>query len=254
VGFIHANMLPILKEHKQRPFSGQLLLLGQADIYFGSDKLMLMAKLAGVQLDLSIPDKLSHIPSFAQKKYLGGETLFRKIGFNKLHVLDYSGFEGADIIFDLNNANLPPSLENRFDAIIDHGTLEHVFHFPNAMNNIFRMLKVGGRSIISSPSGNFLDHGFYMFQPTLYLDFFTTNRWVINSIQIMQFTPDQETEPVFFADYHQGMFESVSYGKMDNKLYGTLSIATKTAESTGAEIPQQGVYSRTQKWATKTRY
>lgn len=33
MGFIRANMIPILKEGSRRPFGGKLLLLGQGDIY-----------------------------------------------------------------------------------------------------------------------------------------------------------------------------------------------------------------------------
>ena len=162
--------------------------------------------------------------------------------------LDYSGFEGADIIFDLNAPAVPAELAGRFDAVIDHGTLEHVFHFPNAMNNIFRLLKVGGRAVISAPSGNYFDHGFYMLQPTLFLDYFTANKWTIHSIQVAQHTPKQETEPAFFTDYVPGLFAAVSYGGLDNKLYATICIASKTDQSTGDRIPQQGLYARMAGW------
>jgi SAM-dependent methyltransferase len=250
MGFVRANMIPILKEHRARPFSGRLLLFGQGDIYFSFEALERMARTAGVLLAPGIAAKTSQIPDFAAKGYTHPDTVFRSLGFSEITVLDYSEFEGADVVFDLNSPVPPPELEGQFDAIIDHGTLEHVFHFPNALNNIFRLMKVGGRAIISAPSGNFFDHGFYMFQPTVFQDYFAANGWIINSIQIAQTTPEQETEPPFFTDYEPGLFSAVSYGRMDNKLYATICIATKTADSTGDKIPQQGLYARMSGWSS----
>jgi SAM-dependent methyltransferase len=250
MGFIHANMIPILKEHRARPFGGRLLLLGQGDIYFSLETFERMAKSAGLALNGEVPFKPSHIAAFAEKGYPHSDVVFRKLGFSSINVLDYSAFEGADIVHDLNSAALPEELRGAFDVVIDHGTLEHVFHFPNALNNLFQLLKVGGRAVISAPSGNFFDHGFYMFQPTLFLDFFAANDWTLNSIQVAQYTPDQETEPAFFTDYVPGMFSAVSYGGLDSKLYTTQCIATKTAASTGDRIPQQGAYARMQGWAS----
>ena len=248
MGFIRANMIPILKEGSHRPFGGKLLLLGQGDIYFDLPHLRRMAKIANFVVDESIPVRPSHISIFAEKGYPHGETVFRMLGFSSVSVLDYSAFEGAEVIFDLNSAELPAELGEQFDVIIDHGTLEHVFHLPNALNNVFRMLKEGGRAIFSAPSGNFFDHGFYMLQPTLFSDWLTANQWQVESIQVAQFTPNQETEPCFFADYEPGLFDSVSYGKMDNKLYSTVSVATKIKGATGHVCPQQGAYARQAGW------
>jgi len=250
MGFIRANMLPILKESKRLPFSGHLLLLGQADIYFDHSHLLRMANISHVTLDMSVQAVLSPKPEFAAKRYLSGEVVFKMLGFDQISVLDYSDFEGANIIFDMNSENPPDGCVGQFDVLIDHGTLEHVFHLPNALNNIHRLLKVGGRVITSSPSTNFFDHGFYMLQPTLFVDFYTANDWKIESIQVVQFTANQETDPCFFTDYEPGLFDSVGYGRMDGKLYATICVATKTPNSSGAKIPQQGYYRRLENWST----
>jgi hypothetical protein len=249
MGFIRANMLPILTECKRQRFAGDVLFLGEPDIYFDSGHLERMAKLTKVELN-STPHWIpSEKPDFAQKGYIEGRALFKKLGFQTVSVLDVSAFEGADIIFDLNNCEPPLDLEGKFDVIIDHGTLEHVFHFPNAINNVFKMLKKQGRLIISAPSNNFFDHGFYMFQPTLFQDFFAANNWSIESIKVAQFTHEQETEPPFFVDYEPGLFDSVGYGKMGGRLYCTVCVATKGENSTADVIPQQGWYARRDDWS-----
>jgi SAM-dependent methyltransferase len=230
MGFVRANIVPILQEHAVRPFTGSLLLLGQADVYFTQERFQQMARTARATLIPNVPQRPSHLPVFAAKGYISGETLFEQLGFNAISVLDVS----------------------TFDTIIDHGTMEHVFHFPNALRNLFQMLKVGGRIVHSSPSGNFFDHGFYMFQPTLFMDFYAANGWEINSIKVAQFTPAQETEPAFFADYEPGLFDAVSYGKMDNKLYATICVARKSENSRGDVIPTQGAYARMSEWSSQT--
>jgi hypothetical protein len=253
MGFIRANMIPILKEHKRRSFNGKLLLLGQGDIYFTERDYVQMAELAGVKLDESIRPGVSYKPNLAAKSYLDAHSVFKRLGFSEVLSLDYSDFEGADIIHDLNASSIPEEYVQQFDVVIDHGTLEHVFHLPNALNAVFKFLNIGGRAITSSPSNGFFDHGFYMFQPTLFQDFYSANKWEITSIEVVQFSHNQETEPCFFTDYYQGQFDSVGYGRMGEKLYSTICIATKTQESTGLAVPQQGWYSRQESWKLGNR-
>lgn len=252
MGFIDANMMPILKEHKVRPFSGKLLLLGQADIHFSYDQLRSMAKIANVQLNREVAITKSYKPNFADKNYISGETLFKSIGFEKIHASEYGAFDGCDIVLDLNSENIPQELENKFDVIINHGTIEHVFHIPNCFKNIFNLLKVGGRIIHSAPSSNCLDHGFYSFSPTLFYDWYTQNNWQVNSIQVAQYTKQEDMQPAFFCDYAPGLFDRVSYGGLDNKLYATVSIFTKLADSMCTVIPTQRIYKDREPWRTSS--
>jgi hypothetical protein len=244
MGFVKANMVPILKECRERPFHGSLLCLGFPDIYFRMDQFRQMAFGTNTNLDDSVTLQLSSRKYFAKLGCISGESLFRSLGFQNVEILDYSQFEGADIMFDLNRSDLPSSLVNGYDVIIDHGTIEHVFHIPNTLNNIYKMLNVGGRIIHSSPSSNFVDHGFYMFSPTLFHDFYTANKFKINTIQVTQSSPRQDTDPCFYADYEPGSFSGVSYGGLNSSIFGIICIATKTEESTGHVIPQQGLYNK----------
>lgn len=251
MGFVRGNTLPILKEHKLRPFSGHCLCLGQADVYFTYDHLQRMARIAEVQLVGNIAITRSYRADFAAKNYISRDTFFKSVGFDEVSALDYSKFEGAEFQFDMNSSSLPSDLQNKFDAVVNHGTIEHIFHVPNCLANICDMLKVGGRVIHSVPSSNFLDHGFYMFSPTFFYDYYTANRWQLNTIQITQVLnpAQQEIEPPFFADYEPGLFDTLSSGGLDNKAYGTICIATKTVESVSSVIPQQGYYARMQNWS-----
>lgn len=248
MGFIRANMIPILKEHKRIPFSGKLLLLGAPDVYFGMNDFKRMAQTVQVDLDDSVEVTESHNAFFRKKGYISGDTLFKSIGFESITIMDYSDFEGATLIHDLNSPDVPQEFFEQFDVIIDHGTLEHVFHIPNALQAVFKFLKKGGRMIHCLPTSNCVDHGFYMFSPTFFYDFYTTNNWEINNIYVVSMTPRQETEPFFYTEYEPGNFDRVSYGGLDSKIYSTLSFTTKTSKSSAHLIPQQGIYKNNPNW------
>ena len=242
MGFIKGNTLPLLKEHQKRPFSGSLLFLGYPDVYFTPDQFRKMCLNLKLELDSSVKLDITNRPGFRRKGFISADSLFKSLGFKEVSSLDYSQFEGASIAFDLNAPQPPSELLDRYDFIMDHGTLEHVFHLPHALNNIFTMLRVGGRVFISSPTSNFVDHGFYMFSPTLLYDFFTANKFEINTILVAQSSPQQQTDPSFYTEYEPGSLNNVSYGGLNNSIYYTICIAQKTEQSTGHIIPQQGLY------------
>lgn len=245
MGFIKGNLVPIFKECRERPFSGSVLILGYPDVLMTLHQFCDLTYYYGVELHDPQQMIISPRPAFAQSNYLCGISMFKSLGFSRVDSLDYCDFEGASIVFDLNCDAPPASLLESYDVIIDHGTLEHVFNLPNALNNIFKMLKVGGRVIHSAPSSNFVDHGFYMFSPTLFHDFYMVNRYALNSIMFTQSSVNQLTDPCFYTDYTPGCLDNVSYGGLSNAIYGIICIATKTVASTGHLTPQQGIYKNT---------
>lgn len=108
-------------------------------------------------------------------KYVWGgysEELLRDLlGVEQLDSLDFSDYEGASLIHDLNQP-IPEELWSRYDAVVDAGTLEHVFNFPLAISNCMRMVKVGGRFFTITPANNFCGHGFYQFSFDLFFRLF----------------------------------------------------------------------------------
>jgi SAM-dependent methyltransferase len=80
--------------------------------------------------------------------------------------MDYSQYEGADIIHDLNKP-VTTDLANRFDVVIDGGSLEHVFNFPTAIASLMTMVRIGGRLFMTTPANNLCGHGMYQFSPEL---------------------------------------------------------------------------------------
>jgi len=94
------------------------------------------------------------------------ETLLRQLGFGEIEAMDFSGYEGAGIIHDLNTRP-DPALEEQFDLIFDGGTIEHVFNVPMALEGVYRMLKTGGRFVSANGLNGWMGHGMYQFNPEL---------------------------------------------------------------------------------------
>jgi SAM-dependent methyltransferase len=95
------------------------------------------------------------------------EPVFKALGAKSVQALDFSDFEGAEFVHDLNQP-LPERLKERFDVVYDGGTLEHVFNFPQALKNCMEMVRPGGQFITHTTGNNWWGHGFYQFSPELF--------------------------------------------------------------------------------------
>jgi hypothetical protein len=95
------------------------------------------------------------------------EPLFARLGAEETRSIDASPFEGATDVHDLNEP-IPDSLKQNFSAVIDSGTLEHVFNLPQAIANAMEMVELGGHLLFMSPTNNEGGHGFYQFAPELF--------------------------------------------------------------------------------------
>lgn len=139
------------------------------------------------------------------------------LGIITLTILDYSSYEGADLIQDLNEP-VPQSLWGRFDVVIDGGSLEHVFNFPIAISNLMKILKVGGSIFITTPANNLCGHGFYQFSPELMFRIFTEeNGFELSKIILfeamfpsIELTPNRNVYEVFDPKEVQGRVGLVS--------------------------------------------
>lgn len=192
-----------LKEATNVSFENKkILMLGKQIIYIDSVQMFILANRMGIKLttgDFIKEDKHNHIDAY---------SFFQCLGFLEVHAMDISDYEEADIIFDLNCANLPKNLNNQFDYIVDGGTLEHVFNVPNALENITKMLKVGGKVFHYLPASDYINHGFYSFSPSLLNSFYEENGFVIKESQII----------LGSSDFYNNMIENVFPKKLEDCL------------------------------------
>ena len=112
------------------------------------------------------------------------EELFKKLGAKNIDSFDYSDYENATVIHDMN-IPIPEQYKNTYDFVFDGGTLEHVFNFPVAIKNCMEMVRPGGYFLSVTMANNFNGHGFYQFSPELFFRIFSPeNGYIIDSIII----------------------------------------------------------------------
>jgi hypothetical protein len=95
------------------------------------------------------------------------DPLFRMLGAEEITAIDASAYEGADVVWDLNEP-VPSDLHSRFDVVFDGGSLEHIFHAPVAIQSYMRLVRVGGHLLVTSPANNYYGHGLYQFSPEFF--------------------------------------------------------------------------------------
>lgn len=248
MGLPRGFMNLLLDEAVREPFTGVVGQLGRQSIFFKFEQLQDAAQRRHFTLS-PVDPTLHRDPRLAEQGYLSDVAFFRALGFEDVFALDFSDFEQAELIVDLNRP-VSPELHQRFDALMDGGTLEHVFHLPNALANIHAMLRPGGRIIHWTPAANFVDHGFYMLSPTFFWDYYSANEYDIKTIRFIRHSPedpDPRYQILEVMDYAPGCLNSVNMGGLDAAIYETFVVAKKTAQSTADRIPQQGAYQKA--WA-----
>jgi len=98
------------------------------------------------------------------------DLLLSHFGATAVDSYDYSDYEGATFIVDLNKP-LAPS--KNYDTVIDCGTVEHVYNVPQALANISSLCSRGGQIVHVSPGNNCCGHGFWQFSPELFFSLYS---------------------------------------------------------------------------------
>jgi hypothetical protein len=168
------------------------------------------------------------------------EPLLQLLGARITDSIDYSDYEKATIIHDLNKP-IGNELKNKYTAVIDGGTIEHVFNFPVAIKNAMEMLKVGGHYIGITPVNNTMGHGFYQYSPELFFNIFNSNNG-FETKKIIIYTHDEDG----VSDWYEVVDPSKIKNRVmlvNNKPTYLLVMAQKTADvPIFATTPQQSDY------------
>jgi len=182
MGLSRAALRFLVREHRRKPLRGSVLTLGRQCVYASHTQVLDICRQEGIE-PVELPagfDPITNIPAWhgtPHERNASDAALFRLLGADDVLAMDYSDFEGAEIVHDLNKA-VPDELESRFDVIVDSGTIEHIFDVRSVFTNIGRMLKSGGRIIHFAPANNYANHGFYQISPTLLIDYYAVNGYV----------------------------------------------------------------------------
>jgi hypothetical protein len=92
------------------------------------------------------------------------EPVLLALGAASVDSLDVSDYENATIVLDLGK---PCCFSERFDTIIDFGSLEHIFDAATAFRNLVDLCEIGGRIMHLLPVNYLNGHGFWQFSSDL---------------------------------------------------------------------------------------
>jgi hypothetical protein len=112
------------------------------------------------------------------------EAFYRALGFSAYLAMDINHKYGS-VIMDLNrDLKADYQFRDTFDLVTNNGTGEHVFNQYMIFRNVHQLTKVGGMMLHIMPFGNYVNHGFYNFQPVLFADLAAANGYIIRKLGI----------------------------------------------------------------------
>jgi len=116
------------------------------------------------------------------------EPFLKTLGAREIVSFDASDYENASVTHDFN-LPIPSEYKGKFSAVLDGGTLEHIFNFPTAIKNCMEMVREGGHYLSITPANNHLGHGFYQFSPELFFRIFSSqNGFELERLMIFEET------------------------------------------------------------------
>lgn len=109
----------------------------------------------------------------------GGLTsgLLKACGF-RYSAIDIFDAEGT-ILFDLNREEPSPEMRNRYDLVTNFGTTEHIINQYLAFKTVHEMTKPGGLIYHELPLGGFHMHGYFSYNPLLFMQVAEANQYEI---------------------------------------------------------------------------
>ena len=243
MGFPRPALRFLAREHRRKPLMEPVLTLGRQGVQathveaagiIREEGLTPVPAAAGEDVSTNIPtwkgtwnDCLTSDVAF-----------FRLLGLRGCAALDVSDYEKPDYIADLN-LPLPANLEGLFGTVIDGGTLEHVFNPLQALTNVCRLLKPGGRVFHIVPANNYVNHGFYQFSPTVFFDYYKANSFTGLKGWLIEESHQLDTWDLYDLpeDGYTRFPEFVSKERL-----AIVFTAEKTEQSTAGRVPSQGRY------------
>jgi SAM-dependent methyltransferase len=253
MGIFNAHIQILCLEQEKYPLiKGDVLTLGQQAIYSTLDevksKISIHKKINIKKLpkEFDTSNKIPQWNGTLFEKNTNAHSLLTMLGADNVYVADVSDYEGPDYLIDLNFP-VDSIYHERFDTIVDVGTLEHIFDVPVALQNICNMLKQGGNIIFIVQCSNAIDHGFYMFSPTLFYDYFTANGFTIKGCYLTEGSPYVYGKKRNLYKY-EGVGAEIPFISQQNVEVAFIATKEKNNFFENNNKPTQGLYANWKYW------
>tara|TARA_R100001015_G_C4632504_1_gene196130 strand:+ start:3722 stop:4360 length:639 start_codon:yes stop_codon:yes gene_type:complete len=104
---------------------------------------------------------------------------FDVLGFSEVETFDINGNPTNKLNL---NEPIPSEFHNKYDWVIDSGTLYCCFNIAMVLENITNMLKDNGCVFHTSNLSGFYGRGYYSISPALYYEFYKSNGFNIHGM------------------------------------------------------------------------
>lgn len=245
----------VIREHRNKAITGDVLLIGRQTTYMSPDELLVSIREHGVTVDAD-PGSIELDKTTVDRKLGYAERLvsdaapFKLFGARSVKALDHSPYEGADVIHDLRYP-VPSHLHGIADFIVDGSTLDNVFTPSIVLQNYAKLLRPGGRLLMENA---FSPHNtaYVMMPPLWYLDYFVMNKFADCKIYIVMFLEDKIrsiVDNVFWVDTdHLSRSRRRTDRFVSSHQMVTIVFAEKGENSTADRLPNQQDYRSAEEW------
>ncbi len=161
-------------------------------------------------------ENLKNKNDFVTKDY------FQSIGFRDYKSIDINGAYDS-YQFDLNkNISKTYNFNQKYDLVINNGTGEHVFNQFALFLNSHNLTKIDGIMLNIVPFIDWINHGFYNFNPIFFADLAASNNYKIEKISLAN---RDGAELKLNASDYSIMFEQIKPHTNDSKFNKMIEIA-----------------------------
>jgi len=137
---------------------------------------------SGKPYDLPAIERLAALSVEEQKPCTA--AFFKALGFASYDAIDVNSRYGS-LIMDLNvDLRERYGFDRTFDLVTNNGTGEHIFNQYQVFRNMHNLTRAGGVMLFVLPFHNWMNHGFFNFNPILFGDLAAANGYRILRLTI----------------------------------------------------------------------
>ncbi len=242
-------------EHRYRPFPEVVHLLGRQTIYVLAQARTVLEAEGVKPCDVVEEFDLHTLEALHQAKarahpLISDTSFFQLFGTRQIRAIDHSSYEGADIVFDLNR-EAPREHWGIADLIFDGSVMDNIFSPSEAIQNVSRMLRLGGRYVGIAVGCTKI--GAYLgFNPYWFFDYFVAN-W-FRDVRVYVAEYDQWEGALNYADTAVYMLDPDASHRSamqfvgDGGLSVIFVVAEKDERSTADARASQAIYRLDGEW------
>lgn len=223
---INSRVFDLIATHCRREEPGRALIAGYPD--------MLVDEATYRKHCGSAPISEDKAAAAIQKRHAWGglvadpHTAFAHQGY-KLTIIDIAAEHGEEQIVDLNQTSYRYEvLRQKYDLVLDHGTIEHCFNIGQAALNLVGAVAEGGWMVQHLPF-SMANHGFYNVNPTWFYDLAEAN-----GLEVIHFEGFRRGEPI----------EMPRYGRFVGPEEALCTMVARRVKDMPPTMPMQHIYRR----------